>query len=157
MSLQLIAVVAMTEQRVIGSNGKLPWHLPEDLKFFKKTTTGHPIVMGRSTFESIGRPLPNRRNLVLTRDPEWSHADVEVLHRPNDLFDLGIEGMTFIIGGAQIYQAYLSKLDQLLVSKVHQSYSGDTYFPEFEHQFAAPETIAAYPEFNIQRYQSLTA
>ena len=78
----------MTPRRVIGRDGGLPWHLPADLAFFKKTTTGHPIVMGRKTYESIGRPLPNRRNIVLTRDPDWSAEGVEVIHRPEDIDDL---------------------------------------------------------------------
>ncbi|RYD45633.1 MAG: dihydrofolate reductase, partial [Verrucomicrobiaceae bacterium] len=72
MSIHLTAVVAMTPDRIIGKNGGLPWHLPEDLAFFKRTTSGHPIVMGRKTYESIGRPLPKRRNIVLTRDRQWS-------------------------------------------------------------------------------------
>src|SRR5687767_12568304 len=75
---RLIAIVAMTPEHVIGRNGTLPWHLPEDLAFFKRTTSGYPIVMGRKTYESIGRPLPKRRNIVLTRDPAWSAPGVEV-------------------------------------------------------------------------------
>lgn len=81
----LIAVVAMDPNRLIGRDGSLPWHLPEDLAFFKKTTLGHPVLMGRKTFESIGRPLPKRRNIVLTRDRSWSHPGVEVIHSPDEI------------------------------------------------------------------------
>ena len=82
---QWIGIVAMTDDRVIGRGGTLPWHLPDDLAFFKRTTKGHPVVMGRKTYESIGRPLPGRRNIVMTRDPGWSAAGVEVIHSPSGL------------------------------------------------------------------------
>jgi dihydrofolate reductase len=125
MTIQLTAIVAMTPDRVIGRAGTLPWHLPEDLAFFKRTTTGHPIVMGRKTYESIGRPLPKRRNIVLTRDPNWSVEGVEVIHRPKELENLpGIEGRIFIIGGSEIYAAFLPVLDDLLVSHVFESHAG---------------------------------
>ncbi|HEY8990640.1 MAG TPA: dihydrofolate reductase, partial [Luteolibacter sp.] len=105
---RLIAVVAMTADRVIGRDGTLPWHLPEDLQFFKRTTSGHPIVMGRKTFESIGKPLPKRRNIVLTRDPSWQAPGVEVIHSPAELLNLPDLGDTvFLIGGAEIYAAFL--------------------------------------------------
>ena len=87
-AMHLVAIVAITTDRVIGRNGTLPWHLPEDLAFFKRTTSGHPIVMGRKTFESIGRPLPKRRNIVLTRDPNWSAPGTEVIHSPEELAKL---------------------------------------------------------------------
>jgi dihydrofolate reductase len=85
LKLHLTAIVAMTPDRVIGRAGILPWHMPEDLAFFKRVTSGHPIVMGRKTFESIGRPLPKRRNIVLTRDAGWSASGVEVIHRPEEI------------------------------------------------------------------------
>jgi dihydrofolate reductase len=78
----LTAIVAMTPEHIIGKGGDLPWNLPDDLKFFKEHTSGHPIVMGRKTFDSIGRPLPKRQNIVLTRDPEWSHIGVEMIQEP---------------------------------------------------------------------------
>jgi len=152
--MKLTAIVAMTSDRVIGRDGGLPWHLPEDLAFFKRTTTGHPIVMGRSTFESIGRPLPKRRNLVLTRDQSWSAPGVETLHDPRELSRLDLDGEIFIIGGAQVYQAFLEDLDELLVSEVHQAHSGDTFFPPFEHLFHPPETIERHPAFDVLRYRS---
>jgi len=143
----------MTPSRVIGRDGGLPWHLPADLAFFKKTTTGHPIVMGRKTYESIGRPLPNRRNIVLTRDPDWSAEGVEVIHRPEDIDDLPqMAGQIFIIGGSEIYAAFLARLDDLRVSHVFENHSGDTYFPEFETQFPRREVIESHSDFEVIRH-----
>ena len=153
MQLHLTAIVAMTPQRVIGRDGKLPWQLPDDLAFFKRTTSGHPIVMGRKTYQSLGRPLPKRRNIVLTRDPNWSAAGVEVLHAPAELAALpGLEGQVFIIGGAEIYQAFWPLLDDLLVSHVLESYAGDTWFPEFEVQFPLSEVMESHPAFVVRRW-----
>jgi dihydrofolate reductase len=151
---RLIAIVAMTPERVIGKNGTLPWHLPEDLAFFKRTTSGHAIVMGRKTYESIGRPLPKRRNIVLTRDRAWSAAGVEVIHAPGELDALaGPEETVFVIGGAEIYAAFLDRLDELLVSRVFENYPGDTRLPEFEHGFAEPEVLESHAGFEVLRYQ----
>ncbi len=151
--LQLTAIVAMTPDRVIGRNGGLPWHLPEDLAFFKRTTTGHPIVMGRKTYESIGRPLPKRRNIVLTRDPDWSAEGVEVIHRPADLQTLeGIDGRVFVIGGSEIYAAFLPHLDELLVSHVKHAYEGDTRFPAFEDRFPKDELLETHADFEVRRW-----
>jgi dihydrofolate reductase len=153
MSLHLTAIVAMTPQRVIGRAGTLPWHLPEDLAFFKRTTSGHPIVMGRKTYESIGRPLPNRRNIVLTRDLSWSAPGVEVIHSPADLMKLpGIDGQVFIIGGSEIYAAFLPRLDDLLVSHIFASHAGDTLLPEFEHAFPHSMSVEVHAEFEVRRH-----
>ena len=143
----------MTADRVIGRAGTLPWHLPEDLAFFKQVTSGHPIVMGRKTFESIGRPLPKRRNIVLTRDSAWSAPGVEVIHRPQDLASLpGLEDRVFIIGGSEIYAAFLPKLDDLLVSHVFGDYDGDTRFPEFEQWFPKSELLETHESFEVRRW-----
>lgn len=153
MSLHLTAVVAMDPDRVIGRNGTLPWHLPKDLAFFKRTTTGHPIVMGRKTFESIGRPLPKRRNIVLTRDAAWSAPGVEVIHHPEDLARLpGLAGRVFVIGGSEIYAAFLSALDDLLVSHVLDRHPGDTFLPPFEDQFPNSEIIESHATFEVRRH-----
>jgi dihydrofolate reductase len=152
--LKLTAIVAMTPDRIIGRDGTLPWHLPEDLAFFKRTTSGHPILMGRKTYESIGRPLPKRRNIVITRDTSWSADGVEVIHSPGALKDLEIEGKVFIIGGSEIYQSFLPQLDELLVSHVFESYPGDTRFPEFEPLFGKPEVLETHEAFEVRRYLS---
>lgn len=153
MNIHLTAVVAMTPERVIGRDGALPWHLPEDLAFFKRTTSGHPIVMGRKTYESIGRPLPKRRNIVLTRDKNWSAKGVEVIHSPADLEKLpSLAGRVFVIGGSEIYSAFLSNLDDLLVSHVFENHAGDTRLPEFESEFPESEVVEIHPEFEVRRY-----
>ncbi|MBB5351995.1 dihydrofolate reductase [Haloferula luteola] len=151
--MKLTAIVAMTADRVIGLQGTLPWHLPEDLAFFKRTTSGHPIVMGRTTYESIGRPLPKRRNLVLSRDPLWSAPGIEILPTLSALDDLDLEEEVFIIGGAQVYRAFLPRLDELLVSHVFHDYPGDTRFPEFENHFLAPEVLETHDTFEVLRYR----
>ena len=153
MSISLTAIVAMTPGRVIGREGGLPWHLPGDLAFFKRTTTGHAIVMGRKTYESIGRPLPKRRNIVLTRDPHWSAPGVEVIHHPDDLPNLeGLDGPVFIIGGAEIYTAFLHQLNDLLVSHIHDEFPGDTFFPEFEVHFPKRTLLESHQEFDVCRW-----
>lgn len=155
---QLVAIVAMAPNRIIGNLGALPWHLPEDLKFFKQTTQGHPIVMGRKTFDSIGKPLPNRRNIVLTRDPSWSHPNVEIIHSPRELENLpnlSNHDTIFIIGGAEIYQAFASQLDALIVSHVHQTYPGDTQFPDILAHFPHQTELATFPDFSVKRYAKI--
>ncbi len=153
MSLHLTGVVAMTQEQVIGRAGTLPWHLPEDLAFFKRTTSGHPIVMGRKTYESIGRPLPKRRNIVLTRDLSWSAEGVEVIHAPEDLGNLPeLDGQIFIIGGAEIYAAFMRELDDLLISHVFKAYEGDTRFPDFETDFPESELLESHATFEVRRH-----
>ena len=140
----------MDPNRLIGANGTLPWHLPEDLAFFKKTTLGHPILMGRKTFESIGRPLPKRKNIVLTRDKTWSHAGVEVIHSPDAIADM--DGQIFVIGGAEIYKALSSLINEWLVSHVHGNYNGDTHLASFESDFPNTEEIEGHEAFTVKRY-----
>lgn len=152
--MHLTAIVAMTPERVIGRGGELPWHLPEDLRFFKRTTSGHPVVMGRKTYDSIGFPLPKRRNIVLTRDRSWCAEGVEVIHSPGELEHLaGIGGRVFIIGGSEIYAAFLPHLDELLVSHVRQSHEGDARFPEFEDQFPCSELLGEFDDFVVRRWR----
>jgi dihydrofolate reductase len=128
----------------------LPWHLPEDLAFFKKTTLGHPVLMGRKTFESIGRPLPKRRNIVLTRDRSWSHPGVEVIHSPDEIPET--EGNIFVIGGAEIYKMLSSRIAGWLVSHVHDAHEGDTHLAEFEQDFPVVEIIEEHPDFTVKRH-----
>jgi dihydrofolate reductase len=149
----LVGIVAMTGDRVIGRDGTLPWHLPDDLAFFKNTTSGHAMVMGRKTFDSIGRPLPKRQNIVLTRDTSWQHAGVDVIHDPAELTDLiRMPGDVFIIGGAEIYQAFLPFLDALLITHVHQDYAGDTRFPEYESLFPHAGVVLEHELFTVKRH-----
>lgn len=142
--LKLIAIAAMASNRVIGRDGQLPWHLPEDLKFFKETTTGHPILMGRKTWESLGRPLPKRRNLVLSRTLD-SASGAEILRDPAELDALGLEGTVYVIGGAEIYRLLLPRTSEILLTVLDQPAEGDTVFPPFESEFEAPEIIQKLP------------
>jgi dihydrofolate reductase len=152
-NLKCIAMVAMTSERVIGKGNDLPWYLPEDLKLFKKTTSGHPIVMGRKTFESIGRPLPKRQNIVLTRDQNWQADGVDVIHSAGALTQLDLQSSkVYIIGGAEIYKLFLPHLDEILVSFVYSTFPGDTYFPEFEDCFTSYEVIEKFTDFEFRRY-----
>ncbi|MFT3990389.1 MAG: dihydrofolate reductase [Luteolibacter sp.] len=151
--MKLTAIVAMTPDRIIGKNGTLPWHLPEDLAFFKRTTSGHPIVMGRKTYESIGRPLPKRRNIVLTRDPEWSAPGVEVIHSPEELATLSdLADQVYVIGGAEIYRAFSGMLDEWLVSHVYEFHPGDTRLQTFESDFPHCESVEKFADFEVKRW-----
>jgi dihydrofolate reductase len=151
--MKLTAIVAMTPERVIGKDGKLPWNLPDDLKFFKQQTSGHPIVMGRKTFDSIGKPLPHRQNFVITHDPAWHHDGVESIHQPQELREFLLsDQQVFIIGGEQIYRFFLPLLNDLVITHVRESYEGDTYFPEYEELFPKSELIWEQEDFVIKRH-----
>ncbi len=128
----LTIIVAMDAQRGIGINNTLPWKLPEDLAHFKRLTTGHTIIMGRKTFDSIGRPLPNRRNIVITRNPGWRHDGVEAVGSVEAALALldGADG--FVIGGAEIYQQSLQLADQLIITEIARTYTCDAFFPELD-------------------------
>ncbi|NDI86762.1 dihydrofolate reductase [Undibacterium crateris] len=132
----LTVIVATDQQSGIGINNTLPWHLPEDLAHFKKTTSGHPIIMGRKTFESIGRPLPNRRNMVISGNPEWQHAGVEVFTSLQNARDAIGAAQAFVIGGSQIYQQVLELglADKLIVTEIQSSFQCDAFFPAIDKQ-----------------------
>jgi dihydrofolate reductase len=129
---QLTLIVAMDAQRGIGINNTLPWHLPEDLAHFKRLTTGHPIIMGRKTFDSIGRPLPNRRNIVITRNAQWQHEGVEAVTSVEAALALVGLDKAFVIGGAQIFDQALPLADSIIVTEIGQTYACDTFFPVLE-------------------------
>lgn len=127
-------IVAVAENGVIGSDNRLLWHISEDLKHFKAVTTGHPVVMGRKTFESLGRPLPGRRNVVITRQ-QIPIEGCEVVHSLQEALALfQPEDKVFIIGGAQIYEQALPLCDTFFLTRVFHSYEGDTHFPEWNEQ-----------------------
>jgi dihydrofolate reductase len=132
MAKQLTLVVAMDAQRGIGVDNQLPWHLPEDLAHFKRVTLGHPIIMGRKTFDSIGRPLPKRRNIVVTRNAAWSHEGVEVAASLQEAIALAGEEPASIIGGAQIFGQAMILADRMIVTHIDKVYRCDTFFPEID-------------------------
>ncbi|MDG5788911.1 dihydrofolate reductase [Evansella sp. AB-P1] len=128
-------IVAMGENNVIGLNGDMPWHIPNDLKYFKRVTSGHSVIMGRKTYESIGKPLPNRRNFVITHNQAFSVPGVEVCHSLQELDQLVTSNEEiFVIGGATIYKELLPKADRLYITKIHDQFEGDTYFPQFKEE-----------------------
>ena len=147
------AIAAMSLNRVIGASNKIPWHLPEDFQWFKQTTTGHVLVMGRKTFESIGRSLPNRETMVLSR-ADFQHPGVQTIRSLEALPPLVGERQVFICGGAQIYEQALPQCAELLLTLVQREVVGDTFFPPFEDRFELVEEIRATPEFKILRYRA---
>jgi len=134
MRARLTLIVATDRLRGIGINNTLPWRLPEDLAYFKRTTSGHPIIMGRKTFDSIGRPLPNRRNIVVTRNAEWRHEGVETAPSLNAAASTAGDAEAFVIGGAQIYAEALPHADRLIVTEIGKTFDCDTFFPEIDQQ-----------------------
>lgn len=126
-------VVAIAENNAIGKNNELLWHLPADLKHFKQVTSGHTIIMGRKTFDSIGKPLPNRRNIVITRTAELEIPGAEVVHTMDQALALcGAEEEVFIVGGAEIYKLAMDKTDKIYLTRVHAEFEADVYFPEID-------------------------
>ena len=143
MKLSLIA--ALDENRVIGNKGGIPWHIPEDFKHFKETTKGFPVIMGRKTFESIGRPLPKRLNIILTRNKEFVALEGCVVC---DSLEKGIEiakqqqpepEKAFVIGGAGVYEQALSFADEMILSHVPGTHEGDTFFPQWSDEWVTHE------------------
>ena len=150
---RLKAVVAMASNRIIGKDGDLPWKLSEDLKWFKKMTVGFPIVMGRKTMESLGRPLPKRRNIVISRNLESIAEGFELVRSCDEAVTLlAGEEQASIIGGAQIYGEMIPLCDEVLLSYVFHPYEGDTVLPEFEDTFEIKEVIYRDEDFELRRY-----
>jgi dihydrofolate reductase len=140
------AIAAMAANRIIGRNGTMPWHLPEDLKFFKKTTLGHSVIMGRKTWDSLGRPLPGRRNLVISRTLASDALPGAEVFRDLAALDAADLGETaFIIGGAEIYQLLLPRCASVYLTVLADAAEGDTYFPVFESAFPIVEVLATTP------------
>ncbi len=135
---RIALVWAMTRNRVIGRHNALPWHLPADMKHFRELTTGHPVLMGRKTFESLGRPLPNRTNIVISSDPEYTAAGCLVAHSLDEALALAVPharpvvAEIFVIGGEKLYAQMLPHADRLYVTLVETEVEGDAWFPEFD-------------------------
>ena len=125
--------VAISENNAIGKNNQLLWHLPADLKHFRAITSGHPIIMGRKTYNSIGRPLPNRRNIVITRQTNLTIPNVELVNSLQEAIALcDTENEVFVVGGAEIYKHALALTNRIYLTVVHQNYEADTFFPELK-------------------------
>lgn len=133
----LSLLVAADEHGVIGRNNQLPWHLPNDLRYFKNLTWAMPILMGRKTFESIGKPLPGRKSIVITRNKRWQHEGVEVVHSIDKAIDaangFGAKEI-FIIGGAEIFQSALPSAQRIYLTRIHHAFEGDVFLPEIDEE-----------------------
>ena len=147
-------ILARAANGVIGAKGGLPWHLPEDLAFFKRTTMGHPIVMGRKTWESIGRPLPGRRSIVVTRDPNFIAPGAEVASSLDEAILLcsGTDEI-FVIGGAQLYADALPRANRLLLTEIHADFEGDTVLPAPSTDAWAEASREVHPATSARPFQ----
>ena len=155
-SITLSLLLAASENNVIGKDNQLPWHLPNDLKYFKNQTWGMPILMGRKTFESIGKPLPGRKSIVITRNNEWQHEGVEVVHSVEEAIE---KAQTFdvkeifVIGGSEIFNTAFEKAARIYLTRIHHQFEGDSYFPEVstnewklvKERYCAPDEKNVYP------------
>lgn len=128
-------IVAMDKHRLIGKENDLPWRLPADLAHFKRVTSGHTVIMGRKTYESIGKPLPNRRNVVVTRSQAYTAEGVDIVHSIDEAIRLTEhENETFVIGGSELFKAFWPHADRMYVTYIDEVFDGDTYFPEIDGQ-----------------------
>jgi dihydrofolate reductase len=154
---QLTIVVAWDSARGIGIDNQLPWRLPEDLAHFKRVTSGHAIIMGRKTFDSIGRPLPNRRNIVITRNAGWTADGVQVAHSLAEALRMVAGSPAFIIGGAQVFAEAMPAVDQMIVTEIAKEFACDTFFPDFEPaQWTETARETHYSEPNACPYAFVT-
>jgi len=137
--MKISLIVAVSQNNVIGRDNQLPWHLPEDLQYFKAVTMGKPLIMGRKTFESIGRPLPGRANIVITRNPDWTAEGVEIVADIEAAFACAQNACSvsggdevMVIGGEQIYRSCLARSDRLYLTRVEARVEGDAFFPKLD-------------------------
>ena len=137
--MKILIIAALDRNRVIGKDGKLPWHLPEDLKRFKRITSGHVVLMGRKTYESLGKPLPNRRNVVLSSQPLEGVESYRSLSEALQALE-GID-LVFIIGGGEVFRQALPIADGLYLTIVEGTHEGDAYFPEYERLIGSTFTV----------------
>lgn len=129
--MKISLIVAMDKNRVIGKDNDIPWRIPKDWEYVKHTTKGHPIILGRKNLESIGRALPDRRNIILTRDKSFTFNGCEIAHSINDVLELcKNEQEIFIFGGEEIYNLFLPYVEKMHITKIHYEFEGDTFFPE---------------------------
>jgi dihydrofolate reductase len=127
-------LVAMDKNQLIGKDNDLPWRLPADLAYFKRVTMGHPIIMGRKTYDSIGRPLPGRENIIVTRDTSYKAEGCKVIHSIEEIVKMNqqTDQELFVIGGAEIFKEILPHSDRLYITEINEEFEGDTYFPAFD-------------------------
>ncbi len=155
----LSIIAAVAANRVIGREGDLPWSLPDDMKWFMQTTTGHAVITGRRNFESYGRPLRNRTNIVITRQTNWSAEGVLVAHDLDEALKLAGPD-AFVIGGQDIYELALPRVDRMYLTHVHAQVEGDRFFPVFDESDWRISTLREHPaderhaySFTIKLYE----
>ena len=134
MTTRISLIVAMAKNRVIGNNNQMPWHLPADFAYFKKVTLGHPVIMGRKTFLSIGRPLPARRNIVVSRNPAFRADGIDLAASLDEAVNMCQNEKPLVIGGASLYAEALSRVDRVYLTEVDATPDGDIFFPELEEK-----------------------
>lgn len=149
-------IAAIDQEKAIGKNGEIPWHIPEDLKHFKEKTTGHPVIMGRKTFESLPvdyRPLPERTNIVLTRS-DMDKEGVEIAKSFQKAYSIARDHgeEAFIIGGASVYEQALPQADRMILTEVKKEVDGDTFFPEFDREEWNEESREEHEDFDFVTY-----
>ncbi|MFM8720179.1 MAG: dihydrofolate reductase [Chthoniobacterales bacterium] len=148
----MIAVAAMAANRVIGADGKIPWHLPEDLRWFKELTMGGTLLMGRVTYDSIGKPLPGRKTIVMSRREGLVIPGVQVIRDLSGLQSAEIQGEVFVVGGSEVYRAALPYCRDLYLTEVRGDVAGDRKFPMFEELFRFSSVLRETPEMRIVHY-----
>jgi dihydrofolate reductase len=147
-------IAAVARNNVIGNGDSMPWHLPDDLQHFKATTLGHTMIMGRRTFEAIGRVLPGRRTIVITRQPEWRHPGVETAHSLADAFFLAGPGdEVFVVGGGEVYREAMPYAARLVITHVDQSPEGSVTFPEIDPDAWTETSRSDHDGYSIVTYE----
>ncbi|MBB1423804.1 type 3 dihydrofolate reductase [Pseudoalteromonas sp. SG43-7] len=158
--MKISMIAAMAKNRVIGQDNNMPWHLPADLQHFKAVTMNKPVIMGRKTFESIGRPLPGRRNIVISRNTDYTAAGIDVVTSPEAAISLVCESdEVMVIGGGNIYQQFLKSADTLYLTFIDLDVAGDTQFPDYEQSanWQVVEELYNQPDDNnIYGYKFVT-
>jgi dihydrofolate reductase len=159
--MNIVIIAALSSNGVIGDHGKIPWHISDDLKRFKKLTMGHPIIMGRKTYESIGRPLPGRTNIVLTRNADFQPPDgVQVCSSLSVALDAcrgAGETTAYVIGGGEIYREALPVADTLALTHVHREVQGDAHFPAFDRAQWTETNREDHAEYSYVEYRRQNA
>jgi len=145
---RVVLVAARAANGVIGQAGKIPWQIPADFAHFKRTTVGHPLVLGRTTFEGIGAPLPDRQSIVVTRDPDWAHAGVLVARSVEEAVEIagGLHDVVMVGGGARVYRDAMALATDQILTEVHLEPDGDTHYPDF----AEAEWVEARREGHLE-------
>ncbi len=159
--MEKIIIASVSRNGIIGANGKIPWHCKDELIFFKKTTMGFPVIMGRKTFDSLNKILPGRLNIVITRTKNKTNNNENImifnsLQKGIDYCKSQSFAKVFIIGGAEIYKAALNTVDKMIISKMVKNYQGDVYFPKVSWELWNEKLLETYPDFVVYEYSRIT-